>query len=121
MSRGDRSRRKTNVPRPELARPAERRQDREQQHDQRPPVERGPIQAMPTWAWRTFPVFFAFALGLFVGVFVGVPSGIANEQGNGVPALIIFLGAAIILGFALSRITTRWLLARNWPKPRPRR
>ncbi|MFN0146574.1 MAG: hypothetical protein ACKVT1_08695 [Dehalococcoidia bacterium] len=65
-------------------------------------------------------MFFALAFGLFIGVFVGVPSGIANEHGNTLPSLVAFLGSAIILGFALSRVTTRWLLARNWARPKKR-
>ena len=89
--------------------------------EERPAIERGPIQPFPSWHWRTFPVYFTFALGLFIGVFVGVPSGIANEHGNGVPALVMFLIAAILLGAGLSRFTTRWLLGRNWVRPRAKK
>ena len=124
MSRTDRSRRPSNVPRPEMKRPvAKRAQEAPRSAPPAPAstaTERAPIQRMPDWKWTTFPVFFALALGLFIGVFVGVPSGIASEQGNSIPSLVIFLGSAIILGFALSRITTRWLLARNWPRARKR-
>ena len=126
MSRTDRSRRPSNVPRPEMKRPVAKRAGHE---PARPAAsspspsttERGPIQPMPDWKWMTFPVFFALSLGLFIGVFVGVPSGIANEHGNSLPSLVVFLGAAIILGFALSRVTTRWLLARNWARAKKRK
>ena len=110
-----RSRRPTNVPRPELARKAKIARTAAA-HDERPQAERGPVQAFPNWQWKTFPVFFALAVGLFIGVFVGIPAGIANEHGNTIPSLVMFLVAAILLGAGLSRFTTRWMLARNWPK-----
>ncbi|MFN0094652.1 MAG: hypothetical protein ACKVVT_07720 [Dehalococcoidia bacterium] len=80
--------------------------------------ERRPL---PQWQWRTFPVFFMFALGLFLGVFVGVPSGIASEAGDTqLPQLVAFLVAAILLGLALSHLVVRWLLSRGFVRQRPR-
>lgn len=76
---------------------------------------------LPPWRWRTFPVYFAFSLGLFLGVYAGVIAGIVNENGNNVPMLAVFLIAAVLLGLGLSRLTTRWMMSRNWIKPRPRR
>ena len=108
----DRKRRKTNAPRPELARPASSPSSSR--------VERAPIQELPNWQWRTFPVFFAAAAGLFFGVFIGVPAGVANENGNGLVTTVIFLAVAIIFGAALSRITTRWILSRRWAKSKAR-
>jgi hypothetical protein len=75
---------------------------------------------MPNWQWRTFPVFFMFAAGLFIGVFVGVPSGIAAEAGNSTPQFVLFLASAMLLGLALSHVVVRWLLSRGFVKPRPR-
>ena len=118
MTRGKRP---SNVPRPELARksrPASRPHATSGGHDDRPETPKAAIQELPDWRWMTFPVFFALALGLFIGVFVGVPAGIANEQGNGTPAFVMFILAAIFLGTALSRFTTRWILARRWIQPR---
>lgn len=76
---------------------------------------------LPAWRWRTFPVYFAFAMGLFLGVYAGAIAGIVNENGNNVPMLVVFLVAAIMLGLGLSRLTTRWMMSRNWIKPRPRK
>ena len=28
--------------------------------------------AMPAWKWKTFPVYFAFSMGGFIGLYVGV-------------------------------------------------
>jgi hypothetical protein len=76
---------------------------------------------LPAWRWRTFPVYFAFALGLFLGVYAGAIAGIVNENGNNVPMLAVFLIAAVLLGLGLSRLSTRWMMSRNWIKPRPRK
>ncbi len=109
----DRRRRKTNAPRPELA---AGRASSGNAHK----VERAPIQPLPDWNWKTFPVFFALAAGLFIGVFIGVPAGIANENGNNLITTVVFLSVAIIFGAALSRVTTRWILSRRWAKARAR-
>ena len=69
------------------------------------------------WRWRTFPVFFALAGGLFVGMYLGI---IATAVG-GVASIVVFIAVASMLGLALSRFSTRWLLERNWIKPRARR
>ncbi len=59
---------------------------------------------MPPWKWRTFPVFFAFALGGFVGLYMGIFSAES-------PGFFVFASAfwAVILGLGFSRITTRWI------------
>lgn len=75
------------------------------------------VQRLPEWRWRTFPVFFALALGLFVGMYLGI---LATAAGGAV-SIIVFVGIAVILGLALSRLSTRWLIERRWIKPRRRR
>ncbi len=70
---------------------------------------------LPDWKWKTFPVFFAFAVGTFIGVYAGFVAGALNDQ---TITLVVFVGIAILFGFALSRFTTRWLMSKNWIKPR---
>lgn len=98
----DRRKRTRNAPRPEIARKPEARS-----------VTGLPHQPMPVWHWRTFPVFFVFGLGLFIGVLTGSVGGIIQENGNGVPITVITAIAAIILGLGFSRFMTRWLLSRR--------
>jgi predicted lipid-binding transport protein (Tim44 family) len=71
----------------------------------------------PEWHWRTFPVFCALAGGLFGGMYLGI---IAAAVG-GVFSIAVFIVIAVLMGLALSRLSTRWLLERNWIKPRTRR
>jgi hypothetical protein len=71
----------------------------------------------PEWHWRTFPVFFALAAGLFVGMYLGI---IAAAVG-GVFSIVVFIAIAVFMGLGLSRLSTRWLLERNWIKPRARK
>ena len=80
-----------------------------------------PGQSLPSWHWRTFPVYFAFSLGAFLAAYVGVIAGIAEERsGNETPVLVLFVTVALLLGFAMSRITTRFLLTRRFAKARDR-
>lgn len=80
------------------------------------------IPPLPVWHWRTFPVYFAGALGLFIGVYVGYLVGFVHaETDNGTPTLVAFVTAALLLGFGLSRLTSRFMIARRWVKPRPKR
>jgi hypothetical protein len=76
---------------------------------------------LPEWRWRTFPVYFAFALGAFIAAYVGVLAGIAEERsGNQTPVLVLFVSVALLMGFGMSRITTRWLLTRRFARNRNR-
>lgn len=77
----------------------------------------GPVP-MPQWKWKTFPVYFALALGGFIGLYLGV---IVQATNNSALTLVVFVGFALLLGFGLSRITTRFLISRQWVKPRPRK
>lgn len=74
--------------------------------------------ALPEWKWRTFPVYFGFALGAFIGLYFGV---IVAGVDNSTFTTVVFVGFALLLGFGLSRISTRFLINRRWVKPRPRR
>lgn len=72
-------------------------------------------RALPEWRWRTFPVYFAFSLGAFLAAYVGVIAGIAEERsGNQTPVLVLFVSVALMLGFGMSRITTRWMVTRRF-------
>jgi hypothetical protein len=75
----------------------------------------GPVP-MPEWKWRTFPVYFAFAMGGFIGLYFGV---IVQATDNSALTTVVFVGFALLLGFGLSRLTTRFLISRQWVKPRP--
>jgi hypothetical protein len=75
------------------------------------------VKPLTEWRWRTFPVFFALSAGLFIGLQLGVVVASANSTAS----LIIFIAVAVVLGLGLSRLTTRWLIERQWIKPRPKR
>ncbi len=86
-----------------------------------PAVQRA-LLPLPQWRWRTFPVFFALSFGIFIGVYLGWFAGyIAADTGNQTMTTVVFIIAAIFLGASLSRLTTRFMLSRNWIKPRPRK
>lgn len=77
---------------------------------------------LPNWKWRTFPVLFALSAGLFVGVWVGSLAGIvAADDDNSTPMNVALIGAALLFGGVLSRFATRWMMSRQWIKPRPAR
>jgi hypothetical protein len=73
--------------------------------------ERLPPPPQPDWAWRTFPVFFAFAAGGFLSLLIGVISGALGLT-------IVFAVFGGMLGFGLSRLGTRALVNRGIIKPR---
>jgi hypothetical protein len=81
--------------------------------------QRAPAATAP-WNWRTFPVYFAFSLGLFIGVYLGFIAGVLNDS-NGTVAVVVFIVAALFLGFGFSRLTTRFMINRRWVKPRAKR
>jgi hypothetical protein len=70
---------------------------------------------MPKWDWRTFPVYFAFSLGGFIGLYMGL---IAGSTANNTVSLVVFTVWAILLGFGFSRITSRWMMSHNWGRRR---
>ena len=74
--------------------------------------------AMPAWTWKTFPVYFAFAVGGFIGLYTGV---LVEWKNNPALTYAVFVAFALLLGFGLSRLTTRFLISRNFVKPRPAR
>lgn len=70
------------------------------------------------WRWRTFPVYFAFSLGAFLGLYLGVIAQVATDQGNNLVSSGIFIAIALMLGLGFSRLSTRWLTSRRWIKQR---
>lgn len=66
---------------------------------------------MPKWHWRTFPVYFAFAVGGFIGLYTAL---LAEATSNSNVWLVVFGFWAVLLGFGFSRITSRWLIGHNW-------
>ena len=72
--------------------------------------------AMPDWKWKTFPVYFAFSIGGFIGLYFGV---LVQAAENSALTYAVFVAFALLLGFGLSRLTTGFLISRNWVKPRP--
>ena len=66
---------------------------------------------LPDWKWKTFPVYFAFALGGFIGMYTGVIAGVNSGYFS-----IIAVVWAILLGVGFSRFSTRWILSRQWAK-----
>jgi hypothetical protein len=79
------------------------------------------VVPMPAWRWRTFPVFFALAVGLFLGTWGGVAAGLVAADGSDLPMNLLFVVSAVFMGLALSRFMTRWMISRQWVKPKPRR
>ena len=78
-----------------------------------PAVSSKSTPALPIWNWRTFPVIAAFGFGGFIGMIVGAETGIIATIG-----LFGFVG---ILGFSLSRLAIRFLMARGLIKPQPQK
>lgn len=77
---------------------------------------------LPVWHWRTFPVYFAFALGAFLGVYAGYLAGFIQGKSDAIaPAYVVFIASALLLGFGLSRFTSRFMVTRRWVKPRPKK
>ena len=70
---------------------------------------------LPKWNWRTFPVYFAFAVGGFLGLYMGL---IAGATANETVQLVFFVFWALLLGFGLSRLTSRWMMSRSWGQRR---
>ena len=70
---------------------------------------------MPAWHWRTFPVYFAFAIGGFLGLYMGL---IAGATSNSTITIVSFAFWAILLGFGFSRFTSRWMMSRGWARQR---
>jgi hypothetical protein len=91
------------------------------------PIEPGTQQAgaraagPAPWKWRTFPVYFAFALGAFLGLYMGILSEWARREGADWIQTALFVAVAIMLGLGLSRLTTRWLIRRRLIRARQRR
>ena len=67
-------------------------------------TRQGEEQPSLGWQWRTFPVFFAFATGLFVASFLA-PIFPVNAA--------VFYLSLVGVAFGLAHILTRWLAARR--------
>jgi Flp pilus assembly protein TadB len=72
----------------------------------RPQTATGQAEEQPRqgWEWRTFPVFFAFAAGLFIASFVA-PVFPVN--------VVVFYVSLAGVAFGLAHILTRWLAVRR--------
>lgn len=75
------------------------------------PVTAARVLPLPDWKWKTFPVYFAFALGGFIGMYTGVIAGVNSGYFS-----IIAVVWAILLGVGFSRFSTRWIMSRQWAK-----
>jgi hypothetical protein len=54
-----------------------------------------------------------------MGVYLGWWTGfIAGDTGKQMPTTVVFIVAALLFGFALSRYTSRWMVSRRWIKPK---
>ncbi|PFG74780.1 hypothetical protein A9A59_2021 [Tepidiforma thermophila] len=71
---------------------------------------------LPEWKWRTFPVFFAFALGGFLGLYMGLWASL-----NDTAFLLASVTWAVLLGAGFSRLSTRWILSRRWTRAQRRK
>lgn len=63
-------------------------------------------------------MYFAFALGGFVGLYMGLIAG-ASEGTVWFTLFSIFW--AVLLGAGFSRLSTRWILSRRWSRAQQRR
>ena len=75
----------------------------QQQQAPKTPAKTQP-RLMPDWNWRTFPVFFAFAVGL-VAMGLAVYSPILS--------LIVFIGGLFGVAYGVAHILTRMWLTRR--------
>ncbi len=73
------------------------------------------------WNWRTFPVYFAFSLGAFLGLYLGIIASALEREGQTWVSTGIFIAIAIMLGLGLSRLTTNWLANRRFIKARQKK
>lgn len=73
---------------------------------------------LPPWKWRTFPVFFMFSLGGFLGLYMGVIAGAAESGAFFTVFSIIW---AVMLGAAFSRLSTHWIVSRRWARRQAKR
>lgn len=69
------------------------------------------LTPLPEWRWRTFPVYLAFATGGFVGLYMGIIA--ANNTGFFFFASTFW---ALLVGLGFSRVSTRWIISRNWAR-----
>jgi hypothetical protein len=67
------------------------------------------------YRWLTFPVYFAFSVGLFAGLYLGIVSAAVDNTWF---TLIVFTASAMLMGWALSRLVVRWMVRRNWVRGR---
>lgn len=86
-----------------------------QTQSKRPEFKPFEPEPLPRWQWFTIPVFFAFAIGGFIGLELGVVAGSTN---NGRLTMAVAVVFALILGLSFSRIFTRLAISRQWIKPR---
>ena len=71
--------------------------------------------APPKYQWRQFPVYFALALGMFIGLELGL---IAGWLESSLLTTLFSAGVAVLLGFGVARLVVVWMMNRNWVKPR---
>ena len=63
-----------------------------------------PGPAPPSWQWRTFPVFFAFALGIVIMWLAFAAPGLS---------VVVFFVGLFGVAFGLAHIVTRAIVARR--------
>jgi predicted lipid-binding transport protein (Tim44 family) len=85
---------------------------------QAPAVAAPTPRPLPEWKWKTFPVYLGTTLGLFIGLYVGI---VVQALGDSTLTTLTFVLFAMLLGFGLSRLTTRFMISRNWVRQRSRR
>jgi hypothetical protein len=85
------------------------------------PAVQAALAPLSTWKWRTFPVYFAFSLALFIGVYVGMLAYAANDAGNTTVGLVVAGVPAVMLGLGFSRLMLRFMMTRGIIKPRTKR
>ncbi len=69
-----------------------------------PVREKSSLRPLPEWNWRTFPVFFAFILGVVImGIAIASPA----------LGLVFFFGGLFGLAYGASHILTRLWVARR--------
>ena len=72
---------------------------------ERPPLQvKPPPRSFPEWNWRTFPVFFAFILGVVImGIAIASPA----------LGLVFFFGGLFGLAYGAAHILTRLWVGRR--------
>jgi hypothetical protein len=77
---------------------------RRRRHRRRPDAGAPAAEQTPRWQWRTFPVAFAFALGVFMMSWLAFVPGLN---------IVLFFASMVAVAIGLAHIFARQVMARR--------